>query len=97
MVDNTYRYASNMALNPVLPTPLAGRDEFGELDRTFHPMTYAVAEAEQREKNLVEYSLDAIFSIDEGLRFRTVSPACEKMFGLTTNKLFGRIIGEVLT
>lgn len=50
MVDNIYRYASNMALNPVLPTPLGGRDEISELDRTFHQMTYAIAEAEQREK-----------------------------------------------
>jgi PAS domain S-box-containing protein len=97
MVDNIYRYASRRALNPVLADPFGGRDEISELDRTFHRMTYALAEGEQREKNLVEYSLDAICSIDEGLRFRTVNPACDKVFGFSTNELLGRSVSDVLT
>jgi len=85
LVDNSYRLASGLPLNP----HLAGDDEIANLDLSFHNMANALAEAKQREKSLIENSLDVICSLDGNARFTDVNPASEQVLGYTRDDLLG--------
>jgi PAS domain S-box-containing protein len=92
LVDNSYRLASGLPLNP----HLAGDDEIANLDLSFHNMANALAEAEQREKSLIENSLDVICSLDGNARFTDVNPACEQVLGHTRDELLGLNLRAIL-
>lgn len=90
LVDNSFRLASSRPLNP----PLSGHDEISNVDRSFHDMADALSQAEQREKAMIENSLDVICSLDPSGRFATVNPACSQMLGVSESDLLGRTVGE---
>lgn len=85
LVDNSFRLASVQPLNP----PLTGNDEIANVDHSFHDMAAALAEAKQKEKSLVEHSLDVICSFDKNGRFTTVNPAGYRVFGYSEAELLG--------
>jgi PAS domain S-box-containing protein len=93
LMDNSMRLASGMALNQ----PLGGKDEIGQLDRTFHAMAKALQDAAKKERAIVENALDVICSISPDLTFLALSPACEEVFGSTEEALLGSRITELLT
>lgn len=85
LADNSFRLAGQKPLNQ----PIPGNDEIASVDRSFHGMAAALAEAKQKEKSLVEHSLDVICSLDKNGRFATINPACSQIFGSSEDELLG--------
>ena len=66
-----------MPLNP----PIGGTDEIANLDATFHEMATSLAEAKQKEKSMIEHSIDAICSLDANGKVTAANPACGRILG----------------
>ncbi len=92
IIDNIGRVAAGKELNP----PIGGSDEIASLDRSFHDMTEAVAEANRKERAAVEKALDVICSLDSSGRFIKVNPAASKQWGYDDDELIGRNLSEVI-
>lgn len=85
LMDNTFRLAQEKGLNPVL----AGSDEIAHLDKVFHDMADALAEAARKERAMVDNAIDVICSLDASGKFVRVSPASTKVWGYTPEELIG--------
>ena len=92
LVDNNYRLASRMPLNP----PIGGTDEIADLDATFHEMALSLAEAKQREKAMIEHSMDAICSLDASGKITAANPACARILGHTNDVILGNNLRNIL-
>lgn len=90
--DNTTRLASGRSLNPIL----LGSDEIAELDRGFHSMATALAEAQRKEKAIIESAPDVICSIDADGRFVTANPAVQEHWGYTPQEVRGMRFSELI-
>lgn len=86
VTENTRRLARGDQLNP----PMPGSDEIAHLDRVFHDMAVALAEAARKERAVIENAVDVICSIDGEGKFTNVSPASLKLWGHTPEELIGR-------
>lgn len=85
MNDNVMRLSLKKQLNP----QVEGTDEIATLDGSFHRMAVLLAEAERKERSIIENAVDVICSVDTGFRFNTVSPAAEKVWGYHPDELVG--------
>lgn len=83
LMDNTVRLARGLPLNP----SLKGDDELTHLDRVFKEMAGALAIAAMRERAVVEYSADMIFSIVRSGHLQKVSQAANALLGLAPEEL----------
>ncbi len=83
LMDNTVRLARGLPLNP----PLKGNDELTHLDATFREMAFALAIASMKERAVVEYSADMIFSITRSGKLEQVSRACIALLGYAPEEL----------
>lgn len=92
LTDNTIRLARSEPLRPIM----AGSDEVALLDRVFHEMADALAEAVRKERAIIENALDVICSIDEELRFTAVSPASVKVWGYLPEELIGKCFTDMI-
>jgi len=92
LIDNNYRLASRMPLNE----PLGGGDEIANLDATFHEMATSLAEAKQKEKSMIEYSVDAICSLDGSGKITAANPACANILGLPQDSVLGNNLKNIL-
>lgn len=90
--DNTLRLASGRELN----TRLQGSDEIAELDSGFHRMAKALAEAQRKEKAVIDSAPDVICSIDQDGRFLTANPAVSEKWGMTQDEVVGKRYSEIL-
>ncbi len=86
VTENTRRLARGEPLKP----PLPGSDEIANLDRVFHDMAVALAEAARKERAVIENAVDVICSIDPAGKFTAVSPASLKLWGYAPEELVGR-------
>ncbi len=96
--------AQQLALGRPLCGLVPGQDEISQLCRFLHiaaeqiaereaqlrETNYLLAKATQREKALIENSLEVICSIDTAGQFVDVSPACFKLWGYTADELAGQ-------
>ncbi len=92
LVDNNFRLASKLPLNPLI----GGSDEIANLDATFHEMAVALGEAKQREKSLIDHSLDVICSLDAHGKFTAANPACQRNLGYSEEDLLGVNLKSIL-
>src|SRR5262249_51248052 len=92
LMDNTRRLAGRQPLNP----SLSGDDEIAELDRVFHEMAEALAEAMRKERLAVDNAVDVICSIDADGNFTAVNPASFKVWGYAADDLIGRSYRELV-
>lgn len=90
--DNSMRLAVGQELYPVLK----GTDEIAKLDKSFHDMAEALAEATQKERAIFENATDLICSIGKDGRFSAVNPAVETMLGYTSEELLGQRFIQVV-
>ena len=90
--DNTIRLATGKSLNPLLP----GSDEIAELDNGFHKMAKALAEAQRKEKAIIESAPDVICSIDSDGRFLTANPAVLDHWGYAPEEILGMRFSELV-
>ncbi len=92
LTDNSVRLSKRQSLN----VPLSGNDEIALVDRTFHEMAGALAEAARRERAVVDYAIDVICSLDVSGRFTAVSPAALKLWGYSPAELIGTRLPDLL-
>ncbi|MCB9469377.1 MAG: PAS domain-containing sensor histidine kinase [Candidatus Obscuribacterales bacterium] len=90
--DNAVLLAANQELNP----PIGGYDDISELDRLFHETAAALKESIHKERALVENARDVICTISAELKFASVSPASETVFGYEPEELTEVRISEVI-
>lgn len=93
LTDNTFRLARSESLHP----PDKGTDEIGHLDRVFHDMANALAEAARKERAVVQHALDVICSVDAEGNFSAVSPASASVWGYAPEELVGTRLFELVT
>jgi PAS domain S-box-containing protein len=93
LTDNTFRLARSEALHP----PDKGNDEISHLDRVFHDMANALAEAARKERAVVQHALDVICSVDAEGKFMAVSPASSSVWGYAPEELIGTKLFELVT
>lgn len=86
LVDNTKRLAAGTALRD----KLEGVDEIAHLDNVFHEMAAKLAEAQRKERALIENARDVICSIDERFTFAKVSAASMQVWGYQPDELIGQ-------
>lgn len=92
ILDNTNLMAAGKDLNEAL----GGSDEIARLDKAFHEMTLAVAEANRKERAVVENALDVICLLDKEGRFGKVNPAATKQWGYSQEELLGKKLEDFL-
>jgi PAS domain S-box-containing protein len=92
LVDNSFRLASGLPLQK----PVGGKDEITEVDISFHNMADALANAKQKERSLIDHSLDVICSLDQNRRFTAANPACHTKLGYSEEQLLGRNFHSLL-
>ena len=92
LVENNFRLANGFPLNPTL----VGEDEIAILDQTFHEMADSLAEAKQKERSMIDHSIDVICTLDRGGRITAINPACERTFGYTVDSVIQMNIRSIL-
>jgi PAS domain S-box-containing protein len=85
MIDNSRRLAAQKPLHE----PLSGSDEITSLDRAFHDMARALAQATSEQEALTENARDLICSINSKGIFVNVSGASASVLGFTPDELTG--------
>ncbi|MCC6977461.1 MAG: PAS domain S-box protein [Candidatus Melainabacteria bacterium] len=86
LIDNSLRLSQQKSLLP----PVGGADEIGKLDRVFHEAAGALAKAQRAERAIVDNALDVICSLDKDLKFDTINPACNAVWGFEPEELQGK-------
>ncbi len=81
--DNARRFKDQHPLR----APLTGADEIAEVDRVFHEMAQSVAISTEREKAIVDNTVDVICSLNDNLGFQRVSRAALTMWNLEPGEM----------
>lgn len=92
LMDNSYRFAIGMPLNP----ELTGTDELVRLDQVFHKMAHVVEESARKERAVIENSVDVICSLDADEKFTKVSAASLSVWGFEPEELLGKRFSEIV-
>lgn len=92
LMDNSKRLSEGSPLNPLVQ----GSDEIARLDKVFHNMADALAEASRRERAVFEKAVDVICSLDGDGKFTRVNPASHAVWGYQPEELLRRDVVEFL-
>ena len=92
MMDNAHRFSSQLPLNPLV----SGKDEIAQLDSTLHNMADALSAATQKERALIENSVDIICSLDARPVFTAVSPSSLRIWKFEPGELIGKPLSKIL-
>ncbi len=92
LVDNTRRLTAGETLRP----EVSGSDEIAALDRVFHDMADALADASAKERAIVSYAQEVICCLDADGRFTRLNPASEKVWGFKAEELIGKSVLEMV-
>jgi len=79
--------AELLALGQPLPKGLSGKDELSEVDRVIMEASNALAQFRWTESAILDNAADAIFSLDDKMRFQTVGASSAKVLGYTPEEL----------
>lgn len=91
VTENTKRLAASTALMP----PLQGNDEVADLDKTFHSMAGALADARKREGDAIANSADVICVLDGEQRIAQINDAIEH-WGFVPAELIGKEFSSIV-
>jgi PAS domain S-box-containing protein len=86
VIENSIRLAAGKQLKE----RVSGDDEIGQLDRSFHSMARALAEAARKERAVTENARDVICSLDRQYKFIAVNPASLPLWGFAPDELPGK-------
>jgi len=89
-LDELRSNVRRLAQGSQLGSPIAGQDEFAQLDRDFRQMAAQLDEARRRERLVLNQSLDVICSIDSLGNFASVSPASQRLWGYEPSEIIGK-------
>lgn len=86
LVDNANKMSESKPLNE----PLRGSDEIAHLDMVFHRMARALEEAVQKERAIIDNSVDIICSLNSDNQFTFVSPSVRQRWGYDAESLISK-------
>lgn len=92
LMDNSYRFAVGVPLNPIL----TGTDELAKLDEVFHKMAGFIDESARKERAVIENSVEVICSLDAEEKFSKVSQASLNAWGYEPYELVGKRFSEIV-
>ncbi|HEY9712373.1 MAG TPA: ATP-binding protein [Chroococcales cyanobacterium] len=92
LTQNLKRIASGVPLN----LPISGDDELADLDRTIRRMSVSLAEAERKERAVIDNARDLIFSLNENLLFESMNPAAQLILNRNPESLLGRSLMDLV-
>ena len=92
MMDNVNRFSGQLPLNK----PVQGKDEIAQLDSVFHRMADALSTATQKERALIENSVDIICSLDSRPAFTAVSPSSARIWQYDPGELVGKPLSKIV-
>ncbi len=92
MVKNAKNISRRQALEP----EVTGSDELAHLDHVLHAVDSAIEEALTKERDLIAYAADLVFSVDRHGIFQSVNPFAESILGFEPEKLVGTSILSVI-
>jgi len=88
--------SSRLAMSQELLPHVGGADEIAVLDTAFRGMAKALADANLRERALVENAQDIICSLDADGRFLSVNAVARELLGFDADYLIGRRVIDIL-
>ena len=88
--------AINLAEDKPLQPAVGGNDEIAELDRVFRKMAVSLFDSNQKQKALVENTIDVLCAIDSSGKFVNVSGSAKKNWGLEPAALIGRQVITII-
>ena len=86
MMDNASRIPKGQMLNP----RLQGSDEIATLDKVFHNMADALAEASRKERAIIDEMLVGLAVVNEQAALELSNPRMASIFGFDREEMFGR-------
>lgn len=89
---NAFRLQNQESLLPLV----TGKDEITSLDRSFHDMALALNEAARKERAILSYVRDVIFSMDKEFVFSRLSPAVSQQWQFEPEALAGKNLFDVV-
>jgi PAS domain S-box-containing protein len=93
LMDNVVRLGAHQQLNE----PQQGDDEIARLDQVFHEMALALANAQKRERAIVDNAVDVICSVEPDGRITAVNPAATRIWGYSTDDLIGSRLSLIIS
>lgn len=88
--------STRLAVGHELLPHVGGADEIAALDTAFRGMVKALADANSRERALVENAQDIICSLDSEGRFLSVNAVAHELLGFDAEYLIGRRVIDIL-
>jgi PAS domain S-box-containing protein len=93
LVENSKRLVTKEPLSTII----AGSDEISQLDSSFHQLAEELAEAESKERTMVDNAADVICSLDSSGRIIRINPIVKMNWGYGVNELIGRRLLELVS
>ncbi|MCA9801932.1 MAG: PAS domain S-box protein, partial [Cyanobacteria bacterium HKST-UBA02] len=91
--ENTQRFAEGRELLP----PIVGEDEIAFLDRNFRKMADLVHEAAERDRAILENSVDVICAMGADLGLLRISDSARALWGVEPGAAAGTSIAEIIS
>ncbi|HNB24256.1 MAG TPA: ATP-binding protein [Candidatus Melainabacteria bacterium] len=92
IMDNTFRLAGGLALNP----QLKGSDELARLDQVFHKMAEELQVAMRKERAVVQNANDFICTLDSQFKILAANPAVTNLLGFEPDNLIGKNVLDLI-
>lgn len=92
IMRNTQRLAAGLEPDRTV----SGKDELATIDRTFHDLHDSLTQLRRKERAILDYAADAIFSIDEDFSLADVNQAAGRLWIYEANDLVGRKVVELV-
>jgi PAS domain S-box-containing protein len=81
--------ALNLGIGKTLHKPIGGSDELGKLDSAFHTIAQELDVAREKERALVDRTVQVICSLDQTGKNSQINPAVTKRFGYEPEQILG--------
>jgi PAS domain S-box-containing protein len=85
LIENTL----NLGMGKPLLKPIGGQDEIGKLDTAFHTIAQELELAREKERALVDRTVQVICSLDQSGKISQINPAVRRRFGYEPEQVLG--------
>lgn len=86
----------NLGLGKPLMKPIGGEDEIGKLDTAFHTIAQELVAAREKERALVDRTVQVICSLDQSGKISQINPAVRRRFGYEPEQVLGTNVASLI-
>lgn len=86
----------NLGLGKPLMKPIGGEDEIGKLDTAFHTIAQELDAAREKERALVDRTVQVICSLDQSGKISQINPAVRRRFGYEPEQVLGTNVASLI-